>query len=249
MEDFLDPEETLHPDDSDQPVKRNNFPVAIGVSLVLHLILSIVVVGLPGGPAGNRSVTYIDLTMPQQQAAPMTAPAQAPRPEAAPAPEEKAEPEEAPAPAAPPQTAEAKPAQDQPAAIQNAKPEEDRSRTTLGLGLTKGYFRSLGEGETLRAGVKEYYMAMLQEVNEKWWMDQQLDKKKLDTIIINLVIARNGQILNSQVLRSSGNYRYDKAVVAALTAASPLPPLPPDFQGDFFEAPIRLVPPLNLMAW
>ena len=119
----------------------------------------------------------------------------------------------------------------------------------MGLGLTKGYFKTLGEGETLRAGVKEYYLDMLQVINEKWWMDQQIDKRHLAPVIINITLARNGMIVDSRILQGSGNSRYDKAVLAALTAASPLPPLPASFDGDFFQAPIRLIPPLNLMAW
>jgi protein TonB len=47
----------------------------------------------------------------------------------------------------------------------------------------------------------------------------------------------------------SGNRRYDSEVRKALAAAGPLPPLPANYEGDFFAAPVQLVPPLNLMGW
>ena len=127
--------------------------------------------------------------------------------------------------------------------------EEGRSHTAIGLGLTKGYFRGLGDGGTLREGIKGYYLEMLQGINEKWWLDQQLDKRNLAPVVVNITVARNGEIIGSEIMKGSGNPRYDKAVLAALLAASPLPPLPPSYEGESFQAPIRLVPPLNLMAW
>jgi len=119
----------------------------------------------------------------------------------------------------------------------------------MGLGLTKGYFKSLGEGETLRVDIKEYYLEMLQAINEKWWLDEKIDKRRVAPVIVTITIARSGELVNSVMTRSSGNRQYDKAVLEALAKASPLPPLPKSYDQDFFQAPIRLVPPLNLMAW
>jgi periplasmic protein TonB len=158
-------------------------------------------------------------------------------------------PQVAPAPVSTPQTPQPEAATVRPAPPQEAKVEEQRSHTLLGMGLTKGYFKSLGEGESLRAGIKGYYLEMLQSINERWWMDEKIDKRRLAPVVVNIIVARNGDIVDSKILRGSGNPLYDKAVLAALTAASPLPPLPADYDQDFFQAPIRLVPPLNLMAW
>ena len=130
----------------------------------------------------------------------------------------------------------------QPAA---ATPMEELSHTTLGLGLTKGYFKSLSDGDTLRVDIKEYYLELLQRINEKWWLDQ-FDQQRVNPIVISITVARNGDIVGSTVMISSGNPRYDRAVQRSLVAAGPLPPLPPDYEGNFFQAPIRLVPPLNL---
>ena len=238
-------EDTLQPLDTIQ-IKPNKYLVlGIVVSVTLHLACVYLLLSLPAGsPAPSPLVTYVDLNAalhPATTAVPpkdMTPPVLPPEPQTLPQ-----------VPANPPQAQHLEAPPPQPAAVQAPQVEEQRTHTSLGLGLTKGYFKSLGEGETLREGVKGYYLEMLQVINEKWWMDQQLDKRRLAPVVANITVARNGAILDCTILRGSGNARYDKAVLAALAAASPLPPLPASFVGDSFQAPIRLVPPLNLMAW
>jgi periplasmic protein TonB len=239
-------EETLQPLEADQQIKLNKLLVlGIAASVILHLVCTVALFSLPQGPQTTPpSVTYIDLNAPQHSA-PMAVPPKEMVPQKV---VQQAEPPLAPEilpQAQQPTTA----LPEQPAAPQQTKVEEERSHTTIGLGLTKGYFKALGEGETLRAGIKEYYMEMLQQINEKWWMDEQLDKRRIAPIVVSITVARNGAIINSQIMKGSGDSRYDRAVLASLAMASPLPPLPSSYQGDFFQAPIRLVPPLNLMAW
>ncbi|HBG07195.1 MAG: hypothetical protein A2075_23775 [Geobacteraceae bacterium GWC2_58_44] len=245
-------EEALQPLEADQHTRSTrNFALGIAASVILHLICTVLLFGLPEGSPARQSVTYVDLSTPQQRPAPMPAPLKEANPEQA-APEPvAAEPETPPvpetpaAPESPPQPTAA--LQEQPPATPETEVAEQLSHTTLGLGLTKGYFQSLGSGETLREGIKDYYLEMLEGINEKWWLDPKLNR--LSTLVVNIIIARNGDIVDSQIVASSGDRRYDRAVVAALTAAGPLPPLPASYQGEFFLAPIRLVPPLNLMAW
>lgn len=241
MQDALDPLE-----EEEYPTSLNKqFASGLAVSLVLHLVLAAVLLGIPGGGEPPRpAVTYIDLkAIPAPVAATPPAEAQpAPQPDEA---EEEAEPlPETPA-------AQAAPAQ-QPAAPtpQPAQPQtavEERTATTFGMGLTKGYFKPLSDGETLRPDIKEYYLNLLQGVNEKWWLEQK--DNKVAPIVVNITIARNGQIMGSTILESSGNIVYDRAVQKTLESAGPLPPVPANYPGDYFDAPIRLVPPLNLMAW
>ncbi len=114
--------------------------------------------------------------------------------------------------------------------------------------MTRGYFRSLAEGETLRDDIRMYYFSMLQNINEKWWLDESIDRKGIKEVVIDIIVAKNGEIVAKQLIRGSGNAAYDNSVLKALEAASPLPPLPESYHGDFFQAPIRLVPPLNLLA-
>lgn len=240
-------EDALQPIDEDvQPIEINKpFAIGLAVSLVLHIACSVVIIGLPGGGSPPRqAITYVDLghvPSPPAMAPPASkAPAQKEIPETeAPAPE---------TPAAPQALQEAKPQEvpQQPAPA--ATPMEELSRTTLGLGITKGYFKSLSDGDTLRVDIKEYYLALLQRINEKWWMDQ-FQQKRVNPIVVSITVARNGDILGSTIMTSSGDPQYDRAVQRSLVAAGPLPPLPPEYDGDIFMAPIRLVPPLNLMGW
>jgi len=118
---------------------------------------------------------------------------------------------------------------------------------SLGLRITSGYFASIGEGETLRDDIREYYFEMLRSINEKWWVnkDNHLEGKK--SAVFYLVIARNGTIVDRKLVESSGNPAYDKAMLQTLEAANPLPPLPETYRGDFFQAPLRFNAPLNLM--
>jgi len=220
-------------------------------SIILHLVCALVLLGQPAeAPAPSPTVTYIDLSA-LKKPAPMVAPLPETTPPKIqePLPQPQPVPQPAPIPETVPQAQQPKAAPAQPAAAQEITVEEPRSHTIMGLGLTKGYFRSLGEGENLREGVKGYYLEMLQVINEKWWMDQQIDKRSLAPVIVNITVARNGAIIDCYIMRGSGYPRYDRAVLASLAATSPLPPLPANFEGDTFQAPIRLVPPLKLMAW
>ncbi|GFO57349.1 TonB-dependent receptor [Geomonas sp. Red276] len=245
-------EDHLHAMELEPATPRSNyFAAGIALSLILHLVSTVILIGLPSGPRGRESIHYVDLTLPSLTApAPAAAPAAPPSSPAPPAMAEKvvsdepAPPQETP-PVEAPKTATATTAAPQTA----APPQEQRSATPFGMGLTKGYFKSFGEGETLRPGVKEYFIDMLQGINEKWWVDQSLDKMAIMPVLVSVRIARNGEIVATQLMASSGNRRYDRAVLAALQAAGPLPPLPKSYPGEYFEAPLRLVPPLNLMAW
>lgn len=242
-------EEALQPLETEQQTKsRNYLALGIAASVVLHLLCTAVLFGLPGGSPPRQSVTYIDLRM-LQHPAPMTPPTEETIPEKVAAkPATPPVPETSPVPA-PLQNQQPQTVQDQPQAPPETKAEEQLSHTTLGLGLTKGYFKGLGDGETLREGVKGYYQEMLQRINEKWWQDPQLGKQGVRPVVFTITVARTGEIVDTQIMRSSGNRSYDRAVLALVKGASPLPPLPESYVGDFFQAPVRVVPPLNLLAW
>jgi periplasmic protein TonB len=118
---------------------------------------------------------------------------------------------------------------------------------SLGLSITSGYFASIGEGETLRDDIREYYFEMLRSINEKWWVNKDNHLTGRKSAVFYLVIARNGTIVDRMLVESSGNPAYDKAMLKTLEAANPLPPLPETYRGDFFQAPLRFNAPLNLM--
>jgi periplasmic protein TonB len=241
-------EDALLPPVAVQQIKPNKFLVlGIAASVILHLACVFVLLGLPSGvPEPAPAVTYVDLNAAQHPAPMAVPPKDAVPPKLALEPQTPQVPE---TPPQPPLVQQPLVTPVQPASPPVTKVEEQRSQTVLGQGLTKGYFKALGDGATLRESVKGYYQDMLQNINEKWWIDQQIDKRHLKPVVVSVTVARNGNIIGCEIMRGSGSPRYDKAVLAALAAASPLPPLPENYELDFFQVPIRLVPPLNLMAW
>ncbi len=118
---------------------------------------------------------------------------------------------------------------------------------SLGLSITSGYFSSIGEGETLRDDIRVYYFEMLRRINEKWWLNRESRQTGRKSAVFYLVIARNGAIVDRMLMESSGNPASDRAMMQALEAANPLPPLPDTYRGDFFQAPLRFNMPLNLL--
>lgn len=232
--------------------KRSQRYLAYGIvlSTLLHVIGSVVLLGSPQG-SSRASVTYLDLknvSLPAPDSAPpqQKAPPQTPPPSPVPEPKlsEPAEIPSAPAPVAKPESA---PAPTPPAYAKPTPQEEVRS--VMGLGLSRGYFKSIAEGASLRGDVRSYYLDMLQGINEKWWMDEAMAKKRVSPIMVSITINRKGEIVDQEVMHGSGNSAYDKAVLEAIRKSGPLAPLPPSFEGETFQAPIRLVPPLDLFAW
>ncbi|WP_224981500.1 energy transducer TonB [Geomonas agri] len=249
MQDAIDPLDPLCPLEEEQSPTSLNKQLLTGlaVSLALHLVCAVALLGIPGGGEPARpAVTFVDLnTIPAPVPA---APAVQPQPQPDPEPELPQEEAEPLPPTPTPQPVQAaQPASPPPQAAQRQTSVEEQSRTTFGMGLTKGYFKPLSDGETLRPEIKDYYIRLLQGVNEKWWLEQK--DQKVAPIVVNLTITRSGEIIGSTILQSSGNIVYDRAVQKTLESAGPLPPVPPNYIGDFFQAPVRLVPPLNLLSW
>ncbi len=58
--------------------------------------------------------------------------------------------------------------------------------------------------------------------------------------LVRVVVARDGRLLMAEVVQSSGYDVIDRAIIAALHASSPYPPLPPEMGGDraTFTVPI-----------
>jgi protein TonB len=119
---------------------------------------------------------------------------------------------------------------------------------SFGLGMTSGYFSPLAEGKSLRPEIREYYLTMLRQINERWWRENRERTGRGGVAVFNVMIARDGTIIQQELARSSGNRELDDAMGRTLKAAGPFPPLPGNFRDDFFRAPLRFVPPLNLMA-
>lgn len=68
-----------------------------------------------------------------------------------------------------------------------------------------------------------YMTKMKQDIRNKWQPPKGLESRRVSVVFS---IQRNGAIINPEVVESSGNEEVDKSALAALSASSPLDPLP-----------------------
>ena len=222
----------------------DRFPRAVALSLALHGILAAMVPLLPRHNAGldlSQAVTvsFADTqsrTITNLQTSPPEAPVSTPpvkREMTLPSPAEASREEEVPS---------------VPEVAQH-QPDSQARRSSLSLGMTRGFFRSLGDGETLRGDIREYYLTLVQRINEQWWaMDGKGVEPGRHGALVTILMRKNGEILDIRLVRSSGNPDYDQIILNALQAATPLPPLPESYEGEYFQAPVRLMAPLGLFS-
>jgi protein TonB len=64
-------------------------------------------------------------------------------------------------------------------------------------------------------------------------------------VVLNLVVGRDGRLINSAIARSSGNRTMDVAVLETAQKAAPYGPLPPEISGSsatfILSVPYRFV--------
>lgn len=221
---------------------RRNFPYPKGImacfccSVMLHLAgLALVVAGIRAGQ-DRSSLAYLDFALtPPEMPDRQTVPPPSANREAAP-PEPQQATESPPAEETPPRTALPEPAQ------------EKIATSRLGLGMMYGYVNSLAEGATLRDDVRDYYFRMVERINDAWWKlaEQGAGEPMAHDGFVEVVLARDGALLECRVRGSSGSRTVDRLFVQAVRNAAPLPPLPEHFPYDIFSAPLRIVRPSNL---
>ena len=219
------------------------FGSLLAVSLLLHAAAGLYLLRPGRGKGMSAPSAFLDLEMaapPAVKDAPRQVTPVAAAPESAPAP---APAEETPTPELERLAARTEQARSaagsEPAAVQ---------RAAIGLGITSGYFGSFADGETLRDDVREYYFELLRRVNEVWWTAGSGHGERLRGASVSIAIGRDGRIAEKVLLQSSGNREFDQGLLQALERAVPLPPLPGSYDGEFFVAPLRFVPPLNLLG-
>ena len=119
--------------------------------------------------------------------------------------------------------------------------------TPLGLGLTHGFFKSLGEGKTLRDEIRVYYFEILEKINTAWWQKAgNLSATADQDGIVDISIGPDGVLIGVQMARTTGSGEVDRAIIEALREASPFAPPPVGFGQDVFRAPLRIAAPSNL---
>ena len=216
----------------------------VAASVILHLAFLFMFM-LPGRySAETGKPIFVDLAQLPADVAPGPA-------------AENAEAEEAPAPAVPEMT---------PATVVETAPEmaklqkvieksitqavttpEKIHESSIGLGMTAGYFGNIADGETLREEIREYYFSLMRRINEVWWVNAGTSARLGRGATISIVITAEGKIAALNIIASSGDADYDRLLLESLKKTEPLPPLPPNFPVRRFSAPIRFIPPLGLM--
>jgi TonB family protein len=77
-----------------------------------------------------------------------------------------------------------------------------------------------------------YYLRLIQSKIGERWSPPRAAATGGERVIVLFEIQRDGQVREPTVERSSGNNLYDQAALRAVTEASPLPPLPPEFKAS-----------------
>lgn len=227
------------------PAGKPFFPKMLAISLAVHAICALILIGGQSGRQGTPTINYLDLTMSELQSIQASSKPATQAAEMTPLSQKGEIPEEQ-TPVTPSETEQLR--QNLQNAVNSATEQpEAMQKFSFGLGLVNGHFGTIADGKTLRDDMREYYLSMLRTINEKWWVDGS-KYQGIGGAIINIVIARNGEIVRANMLQSSGNPAYDRAMLKSLEDASPVPPLPADFNGAYFMAPIRFNPPLNLLS-
>jgi colicin import membrane protein len=90
---------------------------------------------------------------------------------------------------------------------------------------------------------KMYYNLIWQRIRNVWVLPDEVlrGKKDLETII-GIRITKDGQIVDIQFEKKSGNAYLDESALRAIKKANPLPPLPPGFEGEKFDVGVRFTP-------
>jgi len=123
----------------------------------------------------------------------------------------------------------------------------DISTTPLGLGMSHGFVSSLGDGVTLRADIRDYYLLLVERINKQWWEKAGALKEAVrqDGSAV-LVILRDGTLLDRRINRGTGSAEADRALLESIDKSAPLPPLPGSYERDVFTAPLKISAPLQL---
>jgi len=147
---------------------------------------------------------------------------------------------EEPPPAAPPVNQEA-PLEQSKSAVQEIQ------STNLGRGMMHGYFSSFAEGKNLRDDLREYYLMLLEKINERWWIKAgAVTETQAQDAVVVFVIGKGGEIVDLKIRRSSGSREVDRAITETIREMTPFPSLPGSYTLDEFLVPLKISAPLKL---
>ncbi|HBG47193.1 MAG TPA: cell envelope integrity protein TolA [Deltaproteobacteria bacterium] len=98
-----------------------------------------------------------------------------------------------------------------------------------------------GQRPNLESRYPAYYGVIKARVENNWVYPPGLKDRSI-SVIVSIRIARSGKILEAAVEKSSGNQAFDESLLSAVWKASPFPPLPVEFEGNYLETGLRFCP-------
>lgn len=213
------------------------FAVCLFVSIGLHIVSVMMVAYIWTTPSGGGKVSYLEMS--DLVPAPVSSPSEslsAPVRVRVSSPQPNQEPAPAPAkPAEPPENA-------------GRTNSGDVRATPLGLGMAYGFVSSLGDGASLREDIREYYLVLVEKINQVWWERAAALSSAIEQDgIVVIAVQHDGTLIERGIRRGTGSPEVDQALLDSIDKAAPLPPLPASFGRDVFAAPLKITAPSRLL--
>lgn len=96
----------------------------------------------------------------------------------------------------------------------------------------------LGAGLS-RIRLQAYQDLVRERVKDAWILPMPREEARKLQATAFLMVSREGQVVRLQLLQTSGNPLFDDSLLRAIRQASPLPPLPEDYQGASLDVEMR----------
>ncbi len=97
-----------------------------------------------------------------------------------------------------------------------------------------------------RDGIESSYVfEVIDQVKNNWFFPEDLDVKTDDFLRVALKIDRDGTIIAQEIMKSSGNDRFNFYALECISNSSPLPAMPAEMKKEFIQLELRFRPPQN----
>lgn len=121
-------------------------------------------------------------------------------------------------------------------ALEKIREQVTKEAASKSAGKAKAKSRTIAAGTALtgldKIDASKYLLLLDYNIKQVWTLPQWLMNKNLQAqVLVKFTTA--GQILSTQIVKSSGNATYDSYCMQAVTKASPFPKVPAKFSEKF----------------
>lgn len=125
-------------------------------------------------------------------------------------------------------------------ALNNAASKQEKAQLSQQLGHEKMQQQSIQQAQ-MNNTLSRYKTLILNAIGHQWIIPPGVDHHL--SCVINIQLAKNGEVLDAYIARSSGNQLLDKSAITAVYKASPLPvPKSNDLFNQFEEFQLTVRP-------